>query len=82
MQPETAGADPSPVNLRDQYSEMAATTLGVPVDEEAIELLHALVSIPSPSGREQKATAFLVDWMRERGIRSNIDAGQGYGKGA
>ena len=74
MQPETAGADPSPVNPRDQYSEMAATTLGVPVDEEAIELLHALVSIPSPSGREQKATAFLVDWMRKRGIRSRIDA--------
>lgn len=74
MQPETAGADPSPVNSRDQYSEMAATTLGVPVDEEAIELLHALVSIPSPSGKEQKAAAFLVDWMRKRGIRSHIDA--------
>lgn len=74
MQPETTAAGLGTVSPGNQDPEMAATALGVAASEDTIELLHALVSIPSPSGREQEATAFLVDWMRKRGIRSHIDA--------
>jgi len=42
-------------------------------DPEAIALLEALVRIPTPSGAEGAAAAFLVDWMARRGFRAWTD---------
>ncbi|RMF06045.1 MAG: [LysW]-lysine hydrolase [Chloroflexi bacterium] len=40
---------------------------------EAIELLTKLVSIPSPSEHERKASAFLAGWMNAHGLKSHVD---------
>ncbi len=40
----------------------------------AVDLLESLVSIPSPSGRESEASAWLVDWMAARGLAAHVDA--------
>ena len=39
-----------------------------------ISLLHELVSIPSLSGDEQRAVAFLVEWMHAHGFDAFVDA--------
>ncbi len=42
--------------------------------EEAVDLLHGLVSIPSPSGREGRASAWLVEQMHRAGFsRAYLD---------
>ncbi len=41
---------------------------------EAIDLLTQLISIPSPSGEEARAAAFLVDWLNRHGLEAGIDA--------
>jgi LysW-gamma-L-lysine carboxypeptidase len=41
---------------------------------EGIELLRSLLEIPSLSGQEAAASAFLVDWMAQRGLHSFVDA--------
>jgi LysW-gamma-L-lysine carboxypeptidase len=43
-------------------------------DREAIDLLEALVSIPSPSGEERAAAGWLVDWMNAHGFAATVDA--------
>ena len=43
------------------------------MNAEEIELLEELVRIPSPSGSEEGASAFLVDWFDRRGIPAYID---------
>jgi len=49
--------------------------------DEAVELLAGLVAIPSPSGDEGEAAAFLVDWMARRGLRARVDeAGNAVGE--
>ncbi len=42
-------------------------------DADVIQLLTALVSIPSPSGREARASRVLTDWMHERGFAARVD---------
>ncbi len=42
-------------------------------DPEAIDLLETLVRIPSPSGAEQEAAAFLVGWMAAHGFEAHVD---------
>lgn len=42
-------------------------------DREAIALLEGLVGIPSPSGAEGPAAAFLRDWMTRHGFAAWID---------
>jgi LysW-gamma-L-lysine carboxypeptidase len=42
-------------------------------DQEQIELLHGLVSIPSLSFEEADAVRYLVDWMAARGFDARID---------
>ncbi len=44
-------------------------------NEEAIELLHELVAIPSPSRHEGRAAEWLVAWMAERGFSAAVDEG-------
>ncbi|MER3401536.1 MAG: acetyl-lysine deacetylase, partial [Thermoflexus sp.] len=44
-----------------------------PNDREAIALLEDLVRIPSPSGAEGPAAAFLRDWMARHGFAAWID---------
>ncbi len=41
---------------------------------EADRLVHDLVSIPSPSGQEDRAAAFLADWMANHGFQAHVDA--------
>jgi LysW-gamma-L-lysine carboxypeptidase len=49
--------------------------------EDAVDLLHRMVSIPSPSGREQDLADFLAAEMAARGLRSRIDeAGNAIGE--
>jgi LysW-gamma-L-lysine carboxypeptidase len=50
----------------------AREALPIP-DEEAFRLLEELVRIPSPSGAEREAAAFLVDWMQRYGFAAWID---------
>ena len=50
----------------------AREALPIP-DEEAFRLLEELVRIPSPSGAEREAAAFLVDWMQCYGFAAWID---------
>ncbi len=40
---------------------------------EAIELLTKLVSIPSPSTHEAKASAYLAGWMNAQGFKAHVD---------
>lgn len=42
--------------------------------EAAEQLLYALVSIPSPSGEEAAASAFLAGWMNDHGFSAGVDA--------
>ncbi|MFN3929541.1 MAG: toprim domain-containing protein, partial [Thermoflexus sp.] len=46
---------------------------GQVVDPEAVALLEELVRIPSPSGAEGEAAAFLRDWMARHGFEAWID---------
>ncbi len=41
---------------------------------EAIELLAELVSIPSPSLHEAKASTYLAGWMNAHGLKAHVDA--------
>ncbi len=41
---------------------------------DSINLLESLVAIPSPSGEERKAAAWLVDWMADHGFDAHVDA--------
>jgi acetylornithine deacetylase (EC 3.5.1.16)/N2-acetyl-L-lysine deacetylase (EC 3.5.1.-) len=50
----------------------AREALPIP-DEEAFRLLEALVRIPSPSGAEREAAAFLVDWMQRHSFTAWMD---------
>jgi LysW-gamma-L-lysine carboxypeptidase len=43
------------------------------METEAIDLLTNLVAIPSPSGQEQDAVEFLVEWLSRWGFRAYID---------
>ncbi len=43
-------------------------------DAGGLQLLQDLVAIPSPSGQEADASAFLVDWMAAHGFRAFMDA--------
>jgi len=46
-----------------------------------LQLLENLVSIPSPSGEEGKASAFLVQWMTQNGLQARVDeAGNAVGQ--
>ena len=40
---------------------------------ESVELLENLVSIPSPSGQENEASAYLVSWMAAHGFDARLD---------
>jgi LysW-gamma-L-lysine carboxypeptidase len=40
---------------------------------EAVDLLERLVSIPSLSGEESQASAWLVDWMARHGFDAQVD---------
>lgn len=63
-------------------SSAAARPSGGPSDDAAVELLHDLVSIPSPSGEEAAAAHWLCSAMREHGIeRAGVDeAGNAVGE--
>ncbi|MBO9362151.1 MAG: [LysW]-lysine hydrolase [Thermoflexus sp.] len=50
----------------------AQGALSIP-DEEACRLVEELVRIPSPSGAEREAAAFLVGWMQHHGFTAWID---------
>ncbi len=41
---------------------------------DSINLLENLVAIPSPSGEEGKAAAWLADWMAAHGFDAHVDA--------
>ena len=43
-------------------------------DEQAIELLDALVGIPSPSGQEQAVAQAAAQWMAKLGLQASVDA--------
>jgi LysW-gamma-L-lysine carboxypeptidase len=42
--------------------------------QHALELLQTLVAIPSPSGQEGRAAAWLVEWMAAHGLDAGLDA--------
>jgi LysW-gamma-L-lysine carboxypeptidase len=42
-------------------------------DEQAEALLHELVSIPSPSTQETRASNFLADWLAGHGFEAHVD---------
>lgn len=44
-----------------------------PSSGAAVQLLEALVGIPSVSGEEADASRFLVEWMSRRGFRASVD---------
>lgn len=49
---------------------------GAPVgmtDQESEQLLADLVGLPSPSGEEEQAAAFLAEWMADHGYRARVD---------
>ncbi len=52
---------------------MGESEAGHVSDEEAIDLLVKLVSIPSVSREERSAVEFLSGWMSERGLPSRVD---------
>ncbi len=54
--------------------EALDTVLTIEQRREAERLVHDLVSIPSPSGQEAHAAAFLADWMADRGFQAHVDA--------
>jgi acetylornithine deacetylase/succinyl-diaminopimelate desuccinylase-like protein len=41
---------------------------------DSINLLKNLVAIPSPSGQEKEASAWLADWMAAHGFDAQVDA--------
>jgi LysW-gamma-L-lysine carboxypeptidase len=41
---------------------------------DSINLLENLVAIPSPSGQEKEASAWLADWMAAHGFDAQVDA--------
>ncbi len=41
--------------------------------EAAIDLLEKLVAIPSPSGQENGAAAYLVDWFQQHNLDAQLD---------
>ena len=43
------------------------------VAEDAIDLLTKLVSIPSPSTHEAKASAYLAGWLNANGFKAHVD---------
>jgi len=43
------------------------------LEDEGLRLLQDLVAIPSLSGQEAAASAFLVDWMAAHGFRAFVD---------
>jgi [amino group carrier protein]-lysine/ornithine hydrolase len=43
------------------------------IDDEGVRLLRGLVAIPSLSGQEGDASAFLADWMAGHGFRAFVD---------
>ncbi len=43
-------------------------------NQHALELLQTLVTIPSPSGQEGRAAAWLVEWMAAHGLDARLDA--------
>ena len=43
-------------------------------DDEAVELLHEMLAIPSPSGQEQDLAAFLAARLSKLGFAERIDA--------
>jgi LysW-gamma-L-lysine carboxypeptidase len=43
-------------------------------DQRALDLLQSLVAIPSPSGQEGRAAAWLVEWMAAHGLDAGLDA--------
>lgn len=53
---------------------MSTPTPQPPADEQAIALLHDLVSIDSPSHHEQAVVARCVEWMRTLGLTASVDA--------
>ncbi len=51
------------------------------MNQKYIELLENLVAIPSPSGEEEAAVAFLTRWMAKNGLQAFIDeAGNAVGQ--
>jgi len=40
---------------------------------EAIDLLTKLVSLPSPSEHEAKASAYLAGWLNAHGLKAHVD---------
>ncbi len=67
---------PSPHATR---PELACVDPGAPprpgpaTDAQAIDLLRELVSIPSPSGHELRASTFLACWLATRGFTASVD---------
>jgi LysW-gamma-L-lysine carboxypeptidase len=43
-------------------------------NQHALDLLQTLVAIPSPSGQEGRAAAWLVEWMAAHGLDARLDA--------
>ena len=41
--------------------------------EAAVDLLEKLVAIPSPSGQEETAAAYLVDWFQQHNFDAQLD---------
>jgi len=51
------------------------------MNQKFIQLLENLVAIPSPSGEEEAATAFLTRWMAKNGLQAFVDqAGNAVGQ--
>ncbi len=61
--------------MRGQQNVRRTVCVGTDVvhDAAAVDLLTALVDIPSPSGKESAAVAFLVDWMARHGFDATVD---------
>jgi LysW-gamma-L-lysine carboxypeptidase len=43
-------------------------------NQRALDLLQTLVAIPSPSGQEGRAAAWLAEWMAAHGLDASLDA--------
>ncbi len=46
----------------------------LPTTQYAVDLLQSLVAIPSLSGQEGAASAYLIDWMAAHGLDATVDA--------
>lgn len=46
---------------------------GIPDKGQAVELLHAMVGIPSPSCAEAELAAYLAEWMERAGLAARLD---------